>query len=176
MNTADFKSDLLYSEGVIDTVSDLPKILKSRIPAFESVEHATINEDRGGTDYWIHRSPPLPPLSLDVKTRREDFGKDDLALETFSVIPNIPGWTRDSNKRTDFILWFWEDSRRFLLVPFPPLCYVFSKRWQQWRAEFGARTNDSGNWHSEWVPVPVTVLFEALRAWSNGQLQPVETR
>lgn len=126
--------------------------------------------DKSGTDYWALRRN-LPPLSVDVKVRDEDFaprGHDDLALETWSVIGQKPGWTRDQNKRTDFVLWFWRDTHRFFLVSFPPLCRVFDKYWREWAKKYKVANQSSGDWESQCVFVPRPIVVDRLNAWQWG--------
>jgi hypothetical protein len=168
----DFAERLAWSEGVAATEGDLFAILRARIPGCISVERATEEDDRSGTDYWAHRARGLRPLSIDLKARSldpiESFGVDDLALETWSVIGEKPGWTRDSQKATDYILWLWTPTRRFFLVPFPALCNVFQRYWEQWAATYPVHGQDSGCWQSQCVLVPRVVLIETLNRWMQG--------
>lgn len=115
----------------------------------------------------------LPALSVDVKVRSKDYslrGKDDLALETWSVKGQKVGWTRDTAKRTDYILWFWQDTGRFFIVSFPALCRVFCHHWQKWLGKYEHETQDSGRWQSECVFVPRAVVRRALEQWSGGTI------
>jgi len=136
------------------------------------VTRATTDDDRNGTDYWAHRDAGLRPLSIDLKARAVDpteaWGEDDLALETWSAIGSHIGWTRDPSKATDYILWLWTPTRRFFLVPFPPLCEVFRRYGRGWRKAYGPQRQDSGTWKSECVFVPRAVVIEKLNAWMEG--------
>jgi len=173
MRHYDFTERLVWSDGFL--LEGVARILQDRIPAAERVEKANGTDDRNGTDYWVYRNHSLPPLSVDVKVRSEDYathGKDDLALETWSVVGEKPGWTRDEKKRTDFILWYWTDTGRFFLVSFPALCEIFSRYWWAWRNTYGAHVQTSGDWQSECVFVPRSVVLEKVNAWSNGNLGP----
>lgn len=169
----DFNERLVWSNGFLN--GGIERILRDRIPACLGVCKADRNSDRNGTDYWAQREG-LPPLSIDVKIRDEDYRKrgfDDLALETWSVIDIKPGWTRDTSKRTDYVLWFWQDTRRFFICAFPPLCRVFRLYWQEWRDEYRTAVQSSGAWQSECVFVPRLVVMDRLKAWQYGEV-PVE--
>lgn len=164
----DFAERYLWSSGFLD--EGIERILVDRIPGCVGVTRADEQADRSGTDYWAMRQG-LPPLSVDVKVRDEDFaprGHDDLALETWSVVDQKPGWTRDQSKRTDFVLWFWRDTRRFFLVAFPPLCRVFGKYWRDWAGKYKVARQASDGWQSECVFVPRATLIDRLNAWQWG--------
>lgn len=166
----DFDERLAWSNGFADVGID--KILRNRIPGCVAVERAESQDDKNGTDYWAIRDG-LPALSVDVKARSKDYapdGKDDLALETWSVIGKRPGWTRDRAKRTDFVLWFWADTGRFFLVSFPVLCDVFSQYWSEWRKTYRPYVQSSGAWQSECIFVPRNVVLDKLTAWTGGSI------
>lgn len=159
-----------FSEGFMS--EGVARILRDRIPGCCAVKRAHRQDDRQGTDFWAFRHE-LPALSIDVKVRETDYaprGLDDLALETWSVIGEKPGWTRDTHKRTDYVLWYWQDTGRFFLVAFPPLCKVFSRYWKEWREKYQCNEQNSGGWRSECVFVPRLVLIEKLNAWQCGSL------
>lgn len=157
-----FKERLAMSQGN-STSSDVQDVLMANIPGAVSVQQSTETEDRSGTDYWVITCTGQR-ISVDVKSRDDDWREkigdrgDDLALETFSVIEKgVPGWTRDVNKKTDYILWWWIPTRRWCLVPFRMLCYVFIKNWQRWKSENRTckqYTPEHGGYHSECTFVP----------------------
>lgn len=179
MKGYDFRERLEWSEFVSDTNDDLFTILRARIPGCVNVVRASQEDDRNGTDYWAHRSAGLRPLSIDLKARQIDpidrWGIDDLALETWSVVGDKPGWTRDSRKKTDYILWLWVPTRRFFLVPFPALCSVFQRYWKQWSVTYRTHKQNSGRWESECVLVPRAVLIDTFARWSAGCLNQGKT-
>lgn len=172
----DFSEQLQWSDQFLG--EGIRRILMDRIPASLDVRKAATHEDKNGTDYWVIRPEPLPRLSVDVKVRRDDYlsthQKDDLALETWSAVGKRVGWTRDTTKRTDYILWFWQETGRFYLVPFLPLCCAFARYWETWRSEFKVAVQDSGGWQSECVFVPRLVLREKVIGWMEGVLPPPE--
>jgi hypothetical protein len=149
----------------------IAKILRDRIPGCSDVTKADADSDRNGTDYWAVREYGLPPLSIDVKGRSSDFrakGKDDLALETWSVLRSKVGWTRDPAKRTDYILWYWPDTKRFVLVSFPALCRVFRAYWERWHDQYECAIQSSESWQSECVYVPRDVVMNKIMLWHSG--------
>lgn len=136
----EFSECLQMSQGTA-TNSNIRQILMSLFPGALNVRKAKELEDRNGTDWWVDRVGNNT-VSVDCKIRPIDCLEmkppaDDIALETFSVLEHngrkpVLGWTRDPSKRTDYILWFWVSSGRYLLMPFLPLCAVFSENWNKW--------------------------------------------
>lgn len=169
----DFDERLTWSAGFLD--SGVSTILRSRIPGCYDVVRAEKDQDRNGTDYWALRHG-LPSLSVDVKVRNPDYSahpdpkrrSDDLALETWSVANTKIGWTRDTKKRTDYVLWFWTDTQRFFLASFPALCATFTRYWEQWRKTFPTFQQTSQRWKSECVFVPRVLVIDKMVAWQNG--------
>jgi hypothetical protein len=149
-------------------------ILLANIPGARQAVPACLDNDKRGTDWWIEMSSGYW-LSVDVKIREKDFGQDDLALETWSVVEKkVIGWTRNPDKRTDYILWYWIDTGKFVLVPFRPLCCVFQARWEKWLVAYKhdqQNTPDAfggGFYHSECVFVPRRDLWQAMYNTSTG--------
>ena len=154
------------------------QVLLDIFPEAVNIKRATREEDLKGTDYWVgfmNRSS----ISVDVKVRGVDpiekYGKDDLILETYSKVEEKKiGWTRDTNKRTDYILWFWKPTGRWLLVPFPMLCFVFRKKWEGWRERFTppllqkTETETGKVWHSECILVPRKLVWEEIFQFYGG--------
>jgi hypothetical protein len=149
-------------------------IMLAEIPGARQVLPACMDNDKRGTDWWVEMSYG-GFLSVDLKLREKDFGKDDLALETWSVVEKkVIGWTRNPLKRTDLILWYWIDTGRFAFAPFRPLCSVFQARWQDWCSAYyhaEQATPDSfggGFYHSECVFVPRRDVWLAMYNVSTG--------
>ena len=168
-----FQEKLLWSQGKA-TGQRIADILLQAIPGAWRVRPANSQDDRNGVDYWVDHVRGRP-LAIDVKVRDTDYraicGKDDLALEIWSVIEeNIVGWTRNPQKACDYILWFWRDTGRWCLVAFPQLCSVFQRYWRQWAAQypvFRQRTPE-GNYHSECVFVPRRLVWRAIYDTFSG--------
>lgn len=173
MSNSNFKDRLLWSEGFAPA-EEIAQILKGNIPNTVKVERAETHDDCYGTDFWVHRNG-LSPLSVDIKVRAYDpvneYGEDDLALETWSVIEKEKiGWTRDPNKQTDYVLWYFGGSHRWVLIPFPLLCAVFSQKWNEWSLRYRTARQSSGSWHSECVFVPRKEVWDAIYWRFGGQL------
>lgn len=146
----------------------IQKILLDHVPGALTAKPATATEDRNGTDWWVEQQSG-EKISIDCKVREEDFkaksGADDLALETWSCIERqIVGWSRNSFKRTDYILWLWKDTGRWCLIPFPMLCHVFSQHWEQWRTAYKTSRQKTlgGGYHSECTFVPRREVWKAI--------------
>jgi len=172
-----FRDQYLASEGVASNVN-VVTILLDAIPGAIGVERSGKLDDRNGTDWWVNRGGNTD-LSIDAKVRFKDYkpmGSDDLALETYSVMETQkPGWTRDSRKRTDYILWLWQDTGRWVIMPFPLLCSAMQRRWKQWikayRCAPQETTDGSREWHSECVFVPRMEVWREIYRVANGTIQ-----
>jgi hypothetical protein len=173
----DFVDQLQFSQGV-SIASDVSSILLSGIPGAVAIHAAHEVNDRNGTDWWVEmRSGAF--LSVDAKVRSQDYaprGQDDLALETWSVMEaKKVGWTRDITKRTDYILWLWQDTGRWCLIPFQMLCGVFVDRWQEWAKSHQTAQQKTASlsgvgYHSQCVFVPRKDVWTALYRKYGGRL------
>lgn len=174
-----FGDRMAMSQGVA-TNADVRSILLAEIPGAVSVEAAATVNDKQGVDWWVEMSTARH-LAVDAKVREKDWAashpdEDDLALETWSVVEQrIPGWTRDSSKRCDYVLWLWKDTGRFCLVPFPMLCRVFDQNWMVWlntyRSAKQHTPRGNGGYHSECVFVPRRVLWAEIYKTFGGNLR-----
>ena len=174
-----FEERLAMSSGVAAS-ADVRSILLKHIPGAVNVHQAATVNDRQGIDWWVEMST-AKHLAVDAKVREQDWAarnphEDDLALESWSVVEKqVPGWTRDANKKCDYVLWLWKDTGRFCLVPFPMLCGVFSRRWQSWRVDYKTRQQHTpranGGYHSECVFVPRRELWAEIYRQYGGQLE-----
>lgn len=178
------QDQLVMSDGYAAS-KGVQAILLENVPSALQVQRAHTTNDRRGTDWWVECNQGQH-LSVDCKIRAEDFAaknpdSDDLALETWSVVEQqIVGWTRDHNKRTDYVLWHWQDTGRWALVPFPMLCAVFSRSWQHWSALYKTarqRTNrnNGSHYHSECVFVPRRVIWASIYEQYSGALVAQES-
>lgn len=175
-----FDEQLQMSQGIC-TTKNIAEILLANVPGALSVAAATRNDDRNGTDYWIHHARGKP-YSIDIKVRAEDyatkpepFAADDLALESWSVVEQgIVGWSRNPKKMTDYILWYWQDSGRWCLVPFVMLCAVMEGKWQEWRNQYKTRQQSTpsnrGGYHSECIFVPRREVWAEIYKRFSGSL------
>lgn len=146
---------------------DLPtmrRIVRDEFPACWLVTRTGLPDDKCGADFFLY-FPDNRRLRVDAKIRESDcqnFHRDDLALETWSVMGEKVGWTRDFTKQTDYILWYWRDTGRHVLLPFTPLCVAFRTHWRKWYAAYPHYRQDSGTWKSECVFVPREVVTTAM--------------
>lgn len=170
-----FNHQLIASKGIVESC-DVRQILMERLPGCVDAYSTDTDVDRTGVD-WIAKLSSGRECNVDVKMRERDcqaFGNDDVALETWSVVNKAVGWTRDESKACEWVLWVWKDTGRFLLVPFLPLCGVFSHKWQEWRIIYGARQQitkcDGRRWQSECVFVPRVVVLDSLVQWFGGSV------
>lgn len=178
-----FEGRMVMSEGVTKAKT-MGHILMQNIPGATKVRKANEKDDRNGTDWWVDHLRG-DPLSIDAKVRSEDYSvkprlKDDLALEIWSVIDKlrcdgtreplrVVGWTLNEKKRTDYVLFFWQDTGRFCLVPFPMLCAVFREHKDAWcdkydhPQQFTPRpTRDYHGYWSQCVFVPRREVWAAI--------------
>lgn len=174
-----FADQLVLSQGIAAS-ADIRDILVDAIPGALDAMPAAKANDRMGVDWWVEMANARH-LAVDVKVRAEDWAamhpdQDDLALETWSVIEAKKiGWTRDPNKRCDYVLWLWQDTKRFCLLPFPMLCRVMQRHWQAWSKEHKVarqRTKQTGQtYHSECVFVPRVVVWRRVYDAYGGAQQ-----
>lgn len=175
---SDFRADVAFSDGFAPEPIKVFGFICELIPGFRGVRRANPLQDIKGCDYWIDRCG-LTALGVDLKLRKKDFSvvtgpkrADDLALEVWSDVGRKKvGWTRDPLKICDYILWYWKDTGRFFIVPFPPLCDVFRRNWRNWSKLYGPQRQTSRDgdrtWRSECVFVPRQVVVRKINEWMN---------
>lgn len=169
-----FQEQLAMSQGK-SASNDVSEILIENLPSVLAVHPAHSVNDRSGTDWWAETNRGRM-LSVDCKVRSTDWskkGEDDLALETWSVVEkNVPGWTRDREKLTDYVLWLWTDTGRWCLVPFPMLCKAYEINWRTWAEKYKTKrqyTPSHGGYHSECTFVPRRVVWAEIYSLYAGQ-------
>lgn len=169
-----FGNRLVMSQGV-STSSDIREILIANIPGAVNAHQAATVNDKNGTDWWVEHASGKH-LSIDCKVRESDWAathpnEDDLALESWSVMERrILGWTLNRSKRTDFIFWFWLDTKRWCLVPFPMLCHVARTNINEWRKKYrvARQFTPDKNYHSECVFVPRREIWAEIYRHFGG--------
>ncbi|NBW15835.1 MAG: hypothetical protein EBR82_48395 [Caulobacteraceae bacterium] len=177
VNEYDFDQQLMMSFGHAASV-DVRDVLLSAIPGALDAREASRANDRLGVDWWVEMTNARH-LAVDAKVREEDWlvghpSEDDLALETWSVVEKqVVGWTRDENKRCDYVIWLWKQTGRYCLVPFPMLCGVFSENWKMWSGVYKVsrqktRRSDGSEYHSECVFVPRREVWARIYATYGG--------
>ena len=174
----DFNERMAFSDGNMPQAT-VETVCMTQIPDAVSVERASTRNDRHGVDWWVYRKHSAA-LAIDAKVREEDWAAkphpltaDDLALETWSVVEKeVVGWTRDTSKQTDYILWIWVDTGRWCLVSFPMLCAVMQDNWKQWLSSYKnsrqSTTREYGTYHSECVFVPRREVWRQIYLKFSG--------
>jgi hypothetical protein len=162
-----FSERMAMSTGVA-TAQSVGDVLTGAIPGATAVRRASERDDRNGTDWWVDREHGRP-LSVDVKVREQDWAathpdEDDLALEVWSKIEQkVIGWTLNSAKATDYVLWWWSDTGRWCLVPFPMLVAVFQENYLAWTTTYRkADQSTEEQYHSRCVFVPRRIVWRAI--------------
>lgn len=169
-------ADYLFSIKLADSErSDLAEIIRYLLGA-DSVVRAHKDLDLRGVDY-LAALPGGRVVPVDTKLRtpgcsRHWKGEPDLALEIWSNVENkIVGWTLDAAKLTEYVLFVYapEDSPNAYMVPFVQLRKAFAENVAQWTAVYrkATQSSDGGQWHSECVFVPASVVLRAV-GWCMG--------
>lgn len=160
-----FDDMLCMSQGKTEACT-VKQIMVENVPGILNVFPAHSTNDKNGTDWWAeHASGKM--LSIDAKVRSKDFGKKDVALETWSNVERKnPGWTVCESKRTDYVLWTWTDTGRWCLVPFPMLCAAFRVNMEDWVGRYRVARQftpvGASGYHSECVFVPIREVWAAI--------------
>lgn len=150
-------------------------IIASSIPGVVSVCKTDIAVDKTGIDY-IATLRRGATIGIDLKVRAEGCSKfwkhgDELALEKWSVCPDLrcpdgkAGWTLDESKKTDYTLHSFDpcDSDTVYLLPFHLLRKSFVCNLKEWYRDYKHAWQSSGDWQSECVFVPVSIVLEAIK-------------
>lgn len=143
------------------------KQLKTKIPGVIGGRQATPKEDHKGCDIYL-RTANGREIGIDLKIRDKDcraFGNDDVALEISSVEGAKTGWTLDTSKTTEYIVWYWRDTQRIHIVPFALLQAAFIKYQQEWIDTYSTATQTTDHrYRSSCVFVPAAVVWQAMGA------------
>jgi len=177
----EFEERLIFSEGV-KLNNELLLYLVSLVPEGVEILKADKEEDIQGVDYWIIRRGTLKPIAVDIKHRSFDpiilYNKDDICIETTSVYtgdlsrPFLDihrqkiGWTLDSQKQTDLIVYTWPaagDKRRFWVLYFPFLCKAARKHWREWAEVFGEVATKNKGYYTLNIFVPRQIVEQAIK-------------
>ena len=169
----DFQSQLVISTGTAANKT-IGMILMDVIPGAQRAVQALQADDRTGVDWWVETRATDRRIAVDCKIREDDplpkFGKDDLALEVWSVVEKkVIGWSLDEKKRTDYVFWIFKDTGRWCVVPFVLLVRAFKAKKDDWMRLYRvARQNTEGRYHSECVFVDRRELWREIWRQSGG--------
>jgi len=159
------------------------EILKQVIPNCHDVRKSNMERDKFGIDY-IATLKGGSEVYIDAKTREVGaskwwkYGEPELALETWSVCPggkyntpnNLkkPGWSWDSSKLSDLILYTFHssDTSNAYILPFQHIRMAVHKYMREWIAKYGMKTQETEingfRYESQAVFIPASVLVEAI--------------
>lgn len=157
MRRSSFDGELEHSRHYAEHAMIRAK-LAEKFPGALNIHPAHSVNDRRGTDWWVECNGHL--LRCDVKVRRIDYlprGRDDVALEIWSIDRRKVGWSRDPDKHTDFVMWFWVDTGRTFLAFFPALRNAFEKYLAEWQERFGSYRQESERNGRKWISVHIFV-------------------
>ena len=176
----DFNQKLQFSLGEREKF-DIG-LLKEAICGCVSVEKTDVEMDRGGVDYVAVLRKGARIL-IDAKARERGAsrywkdGEPELALEKWSVVKNgwqegVAGWTPKESNPADMILYTFDpaDTKMFYLLPFQHLRMAFVHNMKHWQERYQTKRQDSGNWQSEAVFVPASVVIDAVTKEMYGFL------
>lgn len=174
MTTRSLLVDLGASREVCERLG-VPDRIKNDLAKYTPLEvwAAEEYEDKMGVDYWalFNDQETLPRLpGVDVKLRARDcakYGKDDVAIETWSVVGESPGWIARRDAWTDYVYWFWTDSHRSLCIDFHRLHHVWNVHGRDWQKRFRVHrqwsTYRGQSYQSEHIYVPVKTIAEVIK-------------
>lgn len=200
MSHYSFDDRLAYTRGVREQ-TDI-EMIKAMLPGCQTVEKTPPSEDRNGVDYVATLRRGATVL-IDAKTRdagasRWWNGEPDIALEIWSVMPGgryqIPrnqskvGWTLSEHSNVDLILYTFspQDSDLAYLLSFQLLRCAFIHNFARWKSRYKIGRQDSSQWESQAIFVPVSVVLGAItdaccqkvardrqdhaQAWTHGHM------
>lgn len=120
-------------------------------------------------------------FTIDEKKRRKDYG--DIALEIFSQWygkghpKNKIGWTRDVEKRCDFVAYAVVPARRCYLLPTEILRLACERNWQDWirRKDFPVVKADNESNGHRWQTINIGVKWDVLSAAMKAEMSQTFT-
>jgi hypothetical protein len=153
-----------------------PRDVLLTLPGISIAEQGSHYEDLTGVD-WVIGGEQITRLGIDLKMRDYRYSdyNPDLCLETEST-DRSTGWTRDTRKRTDAVLWIYRNGW-CVLVPFRPLLVAFERNEQLWRADAAKRRpqypggeniqtsyRNGSTWQSRDIVVSQALIAAGVRA------------
>ena len=179
----DFDEKLAFSQGVRG-LSDI-MLLKQAIPGCVDVRKTSYSEDVKGVDY-IAVLDGGAEIGIDAKAREKGaskfwkYGEAELALELWSVFPTDKykgktGWTLSKSTNVDLILYTFAptDWRKYYLLPYQMLRMAFIRKREDWEVRYSKKMQDSGNWYSQALFVPASVVLQAIAEVMQTEIMTV---
>ena len=168
-----FKNELRKANDK-ELIKKIAKLISDKIPGITGGRKSTTKEDRAGVDLWLKHESGRE-IGVDLKIRSTDcrkFGNDDLALENISVKNGKTtkiGWTMDSKKLTEYVCWYWRDTKRIAIIPFQLLNAAAIKNMDSWAEKYAGATQTTDNrYKSSCVYVPLDVIWTAVANICEG--------
>jgi hypothetical protein len=173
MTVYDFDTMLAYSRGVRER-TDLDTIL-ALIDGCTDVSKTDTATDRAGVDYVATLRGGARVL-IDAKARTPGCSRywkhgPELALEVWSVLPDRDkrqagkvGWTLSESSGVHYILFTFDpaDTPAVFLYPFQLLRMAFRRNLKTWQKGYKVDKQNSGQWRSECVFVPESVVWDGI--------------
>lgn len=181
MKTKGFFGYLKYSEDVC--AKQTAELLKVIFPDAIDVAKSNRQDDLNGVDYWVTLRNGKR-LGVDIKNRTTDpslyYKKiQDVALEIYSKVQGyVVGWTGDPSKITDYIVWYYIETKRWCVFPFKPMRSAFIRNGDHWAGIYKTAKQTTTyepteeRWQSECVFVPNTVVWEAMQEFLDTTDDP----
>jgi hypothetical protein len=173
--------NLRFSQG--DRAMQDVDTIRSLIPNCIDV---TIVEDSSsqaaGIDYIAHLKDGAT-LNVDAKGRTKGAakywkdGEPELAVEVWSVMPQDGqpgkvGWTFDTSKQTDLVLFYFDDTEVCYLIGFQHLRMAAIANYDAWKTAYMQKPQlserDGVRWNSQAMFVPARVVLDAIRSASRA--------
>lgn len=156
--------------------------IKSYFPDALGIREGRVDEDIQGADFIVMLAGKN--IAIDVKTRERGCSKywrnrklPEAALEIWSAAPTperpqgIKGWCRDPAKKTDFILFIFDnsDTEKTYLIPFEMLRTAYSLYGSEWAKNFKIAKQKTPSFKAngddrfgECIFIPLVVIRAAL--------------
>ena len=129
---SDFYKDLAASNSPENTqiaYRIMKEVFKS---SFLKAVKSPIEWDKKGSDfYMLGKNGDI--AHIDMKFRGKKYG-DDLVLE-LDEPNNRPGWLLKEDYLTNYLVWYWADTKEYVVVNYKKLQAVAIEKQDKWREE-----------------------------------------
>jgi hypothetical protein len=126
-----------------DNINWLNGLYKQAFPHLEHIEENTdLATQFEGVDKWFYCGNPRP-YRIEEKFRYDDYG--DLLLEDYSnYATKSPGWTRDTQKTTEFLAYIIVPNKALWMLRYPALRQYFLTNYDRLYERYvkGSKTGD----------------------------------
>lgn len=123
-----------------------------------------------GVDRWIMLSNGQT-LRVDEKKRSREYG--DIALEYLSNDrTGAKGWI-EKDLPIDWLAYAFMATGRCYLFPWPVLRRIWGEHGEEWKRKHGTKVADNRDYRTHFVPVPISVLLDAVRQAQVVEVAPM---